>query len=198
MAGNRVLLAISARLSRLWLDQKLHALHTCLSSHSLRFVDSRNLTYSIHFSKFMATDYFHEKTDKTRKYSEVRHFRMIRKWPPTVTRRAKHFILREFVWGGHVGCRTILEILKLLNCSYFAKNQKLVTWLKRPSCIHFWSQKNGICYHVWPRMNGQDCFPSSTPLANKNALRAKACVNWPGFYQIVPSYRQPTQWRVAQ
>ena len=35
-------------------------------------------------------NFFHEKTNKTRKTLEVRHFRMIRKWPPTVTRRAKH------------------------------------------------------------------------------------------------------------
>ena len=44
---------------------------------------------------WVCANLLNEKTDKTLKYSEGRHFRMLRKWPPTVPGRAKHFkILR--------------------------------------------------------------------------------------------------------
>ena len=53
--------------------------------------DCRYLPYSIHVSEFIYANFVHEKMGKNARILEVCHFRMIRKWPPTVTRRAKHY-----------------------------------------------------------------------------------------------------------
>ena len=53
------------------------------------FIDLIVATCHIQYIFLSLCKFFHEKTDKT-KILEVRHFRLIQKWPPTVTRRAKH------------------------------------------------------------------------------------------------------------
>ena len=73
--------------------KKLSVLMLCapvfIWAPTLWFIDLIVATCHIQYIFLSLCKFFHEKTDKT-KILEVRHFRLIQKWPPTVTRRAKH------------------------------------------------------------------------------------------------------------
>ena len=58
------------------------------SGSMLWFIDLTVATCHIQYTFLSLCQFFHEQTDKTRKYYDT--ISVIRKWPPTVTRRAKH------------------------------------------------------------------------------------------------------------
>ena len=57
---------------------------------TLLFVDLTVATCHIHYSFLSLCQYFSRENGQNTKILDVRHFRMIGKWPPTATRRAKH------------------------------------------------------------------------------------------------------------
>ena len=61
-----------------------------LKAPTLWFIDPTVATCHIQYTFLSLCQFFHEKTPKTRKHSKSAIF-MIREWPPTVTRRAKHW-----------------------------------------------------------------------------------------------------------
>ena len=67
------------------------------------------------------------------------------------------------------------------------ENQKLATWLIWLSCIHFWSQKNGICYlrdfvvpwrHTinWLKMMGINCYHNRGLLSVASCQQTPSCL----------------------
>ena len=57
---------------------------------TLWFIDVAVATCHIQYTFRSLWQFFSRENGQNTKILEVRHFRMIRKWPPTVTRRAKH------------------------------------------------------------------------------------------------------------
>ena len=53
----------------------------------------------------------------------------------------RHATTRSF-WTCQVSSNMAAPYKTLFNF----ENQKLASWLIWPSCIHFWSQKSGVCY----------------------------------------------------
>ena len=60
--------------------------------------DCRYLPYSIHFFEFMS-NFFHEETDKTRKYSILIRNMIIRKWPIMGLRQLLHLFVCLFFFS---------------------------------------------------------------------------------------------------
>ena len=57
---------------------------------TLWFIDLTVVACHIQYIFLSLCQLFSRENGQNTKILEVRHFRMIRKWPPTVTRRAKH------------------------------------------------------------------------------------------------------------
>ena len=87
----------------------------------------RYLPYSINFSEFISFFSLRENRQNT-KILEVRHFRMIRNWPPTVIGRAKHqyWELLRILWIGSLFC---CYLYSLVSCVANVERIRYLWWV---------------------------------------------------------------------